>query len=144
MNTNGVRYIGTTDDTTECEKCGRTELRATVVLEWLDADGNGTGDVAYYGSSCAARELSARTGRRTTGAKVLDLARFAARETTERAAAAADRLALYSGPDTVDIFRDRNRQWGTELRSVEWATTSLAEMRATWERDVAEGALLTR
>ena len=48
------RVLGTTDDVTACELCGKPELRGTVILGALDADGNVEGE-AYYGSSCAAK-----------------------------------------------------------------------------------------
>lgn len=41
--------LGTTDDVTTCDCCGRANLKATVVLR------NAEGDVAYYGRSCAAK-----------------------------------------------------------------------------------------
>lgn len=133
MNTNAAtaRYIGTTDDTTACDHCGRVDLKMTVVLELLDAEGNGEGEVVCYGSTCAARALAPR-GIRTTAARVRQDAGFARMQTVERAEYATARLARYAGPDAVALFRDNNRQWGTELRSVEWATQSLAEMVALW------------
>lgn len=45
----------TTGDVTTCELCGRDDLRSTVMLAELDADGSETGDVCHYGSDCAAR-----------------------------------------------------------------------------------------
>jgi hypothetical protein len=56
------RYIGITDECTECENCHKPELRSTVVIMPLDADGNDEGDPVHYGSSCAARALSVRGG----------------------------------------------------------------------------------
>lgn len=53
------RVKGTTDDVTECAYCGRQELKGTVVLEVLDADGTPQG-VTYFGTGCAAT-----AGRRT-------------------------------------------------------------------------------
>lgn len=53
------RVIGTTDEVTTCEYCGRVELKGTVVLEVLDVDGNRE-DTVYYGTGCAAT-----AGRRT-------------------------------------------------------------------------------
>ena len=47
--------LGTTDDITTCELCGRSDLRSTVVLDVLDAEGMKTGDLVYYGSDCAGR-----------------------------------------------------------------------------------------
>ncbi|WP_030248314.1 hypothetical protein [Streptomyces sp. NRRL S-455] len=49
------RVIGTTDESTECDLCGKVELKATVMLVPLDADGNDDGDVCYFGTSCAAK-----------------------------------------------------------------------------------------
>jgi hypothetical protein len=66
------RYLGVTDECVECQQCGRTELRSTVVLAILDTDGN-TEDVTYYGSSCAARVL----GVEGDGRAVLQAARNA-------------------------------------------------------------------
>lgn len=64
------RVIGTTDESTECDLCHRVELKATVMLLPLDADGNADGEVAYFGRSCAAkaagwtvRELNANIKR---------------------------------------------------------------------------------
>lgn len=53
------RVRGTTDDVTTCDNCGREELKSTVVMEVLDADGN-TEDVIYAGCDCAAK-LAKRT-----------------------------------------------------------------------------------
>ncbi|PXY20844.1 hypothetical protein [Prauserella muralis] len=52
---NAYRVNGTTADVTECELCGRVELKGTVVLEALDVEGIGTGEVVYFGAQCAAR-----------------------------------------------------------------------------------------
>lgn len=79
------RVKGTTNDVTECAYCGRQELKGTVVLEVLDADGNAEG-VTYFGTGCAAT-----AGRRTvkeikTEAKSADAAaRIAERDASEEA-----------------------------------------------------------
>jgi hypothetical protein len=49
------RVKGTTDDVTECELCGKEELKGTVMLVPLDAEGNEDGGVSYFGTSCAAK-----------------------------------------------------------------------------------------
>ncbi|MER7433153.1 hypothetical protein ABT341_00335 [Pseudonocardia alni] len=83
------RYLGITDECVKCERCGKAELKSTVVLAILDADGN-VDAVTYYGSSCAARALSlGRGGAR----KVLDDARAAHRDTIARADDARRMLA---------------------------------------------------
>lgn len=53
--TKAYRVTGTTDEVTACELCGKVELKGTVMLVPLDADGNADGDVSYFGTSCAAK-----------------------------------------------------------------------------------------
>lgn len=72
----GFRFIGTTDECIECQRCGKTELKSTVVLEILDEDGNG-GEYTYFGSTCAAKALTEMDGRKRTGASVLKSAALA-------------------------------------------------------------------
>ena len=52
---------GLTDEVTECEICGKPELKGTVRLVLVDADGNDDGEI-YAGVTCAAR----RAGRKAT------------------------------------------------------------------------------
>jgi hypothetical protein len=49
------RVTGTTDDVTTCELCHKPELKGTVMLVPLDAEGNEDGEVCYFGTSCAAK-----------------------------------------------------------------------------------------
>jgi hypothetical protein len=49
--TQNLRAVGMTDEQTECDACGRMELRGTVIL----ADDNG--EVGRYGTTCAGRML---------------------------------------------------------------------------------------
>jgi hypothetical protein len=46
-----VKFLGTTDDVTTCDCCGRKDLKSTVALSFDDAD------PAYYGTTCAAHAL---------------------------------------------------------------------------------------
>jgi hypothetical protein len=71
------RMHGISDDTDTCEICGKVELRRVVMLQVLDADGNPE-ELIYAGTTCAARKL-AKSGTRTTAAKVRDAAGDAAR-----------------------------------------------------------------
>lgn len=50
------RLLGICDDVTACDCCGKQELKCTMALEELDADGNAVGEV-YYGRDCGARAL---------------------------------------------------------------------------------------
>lgn len=47
-----MKILGINDDVTTCECCGRTNLKATVVLETEH------GDIRHYGRDCAARSLT--------------------------------------------------------------------------------------
>lgn len=149
--TTTARFIGTTDDVVECERCGKPDLRATVILELLDADGNGEG-IAYYGSTCAARALTDR-GERTTGARVLKAARAARARTLDAADLARERLANYGlpvdgEPTPAELERAALRfaTWHSHAR---WAATAdwtacVDEMLADARRCIAEAALLER
>jgi hypothetical protein len=93
--TTAFRYLGVTDDCTTCEHCGRSDLKSTVVLQILDADGNPE-SVAYYGSHCAATALKIRGGSRA----VLAAATSARQQTLTRAAEARNALGFYGLPWT--------------------------------------------
>jgi len=85
------RVLGTTDDVTTCELCGKPELCGTVILGALDADGNVEG-TAYYGSACAAKAAGWTTKAVRAGVKrAADEAAETAR--AERAAKAAAEYA---------------------------------------------------
>lgn len=56
------RVMGTTDDCTTCDRCGKPHLKNTIILGLLDADGN-IEDVVYYGSTCARRALGVQKSR---------------------------------------------------------------------------------
>lgn len=57
---------GTTDDVTTCQICGKPELKGTVILAILDADGNAE-DVTYAGTTCAAKAARGRGANVTAG-----------------------------------------------------------------------------
>jgi len=122
------RFLGTTDDVIQCERCGKDELRSTVVLEVLDADGNAE-DVTYYGSTCAARVLTERTGRKHTGPKVLAEARAALTQLQNRMESARRLLAHYAAVEADDAaflaaVKDAHRtHWRMDgYSSAEWLT----------------------
>jgi hypothetical protein len=53
---NGYRVLGTTDDVTTCECCGRADLKGTVALQWT-LDGEDVGGPVFFGCVCAARAV---------------------------------------------------------------------------------------
>jgi len=145
------RYIGTTDDLTECEQCGRVDLRCTVVLEVLDADGNGEG-VTYYGSSCAARALGVRGG----GAAVRQAAQYAGEQTKRNAADARAMLAHYGLPEAGEVSDDTlaaavaryitahaTARWAADKSAADWRAMVL-DMIARKRAALAEAALIER
>jgi hypothetical protein len=98
------RYVGVTDECVVCQKCGKPNLRSTVVLAFLDADGNEE-EYTYYGSTCAARALNV-TGR-SAGARVLGLARAAHRALVLAAYDGRRMLADYGLPETGGLTPDQ-------------------------------------
>jgi hypothetical protein len=80
------RVLGTTDDVTTCEICGKDDLKSTTMVATLDPDGNEAG-MTYAGSDCAAK----RTG--WTQKQVKDAAKAADRAAAE----ALDALANEAG-----------------------------------------------
>lgn len=63
------KVLGIDRDRTDCECCGKTGLKLTVILGSLDADGNVMGQL-WFGRDCAARA----TRLRRTGAAMESLA----------------------------------------------------------------------
>lgn len=122
------RFVGTTDECIECQRCGKTDLRSTVVLAVLDADGNEQ-DITYYGSSCAARVLG-RTGRGAS-ARVLAEARAAHAELAAAAQDGRTLLAFYgvdehSNREEVEAaaakyaHQHRHAMWAPRLTTTDW------------------------
>lgn len=99
------RYIGTTNDIVECEKCGKADLRCTVIIVPLDAEGNDNGDPCYYGSTCAARALAVRGG----GAAVRRAANGARLMTLMAAHDAVRMLRFYGLPLDGEMTDDQRR-----------------------------------
>ena len=48
-----MNVLGITDERTECECCGKTNLKCTVAIE----DSEGTGNIVYFGRDCASRKI---------------------------------------------------------------------------------------
>lgn len=83
------RVLGTTDDVTTCELCGRDELKGTIRLGVLDADGNVEGTV-YYGASCGAKAAGWTTKDVRKAATAADRAAAEAARAERAAKAEAD------------------------------------------------------
>lgn len=88
------RLYGTTDDVTTCQWCFKPDLKGTVMIQPLDLDGN-PGELIYAGSTCAAKLLAEQYGVKTTGRKLLDLARGADRKRREAVEHSRAMVAYY-------------------------------------------------
>ena len=66
------KALGTSDDVTTCDLCGRDDLKSTIALQQLDIDGNAVGEVVYYGSDCGARATGWTQADVTKAAKNAD------------------------------------------------------------------------
>lgn len=109
------RYIGVTDECVECQKCGKADLKSTVVLAFLDEEGNDEGDVTYYGSTCAARALAAKgVCVKGGGAAILQAARWRTEHLRHEATEARQQLAKYGLPEEKVELTPR------EWRPIRW------------------------
>jgi hypothetical protein len=86
------RIIGTTDEITTCSQCGREGLSHTVVIDFVDADGNAEGELDYFGSDCATKIFTGKKARQIeTEARKADAARRAAEREARWVASEAER-----------------------------------------------------
>jgi hypothetical protein len=77
-----VKWLGTTDDVTTCDHCGKRNLKNTVALS-IDE-----GEPVYYGVDCAARALSRSQKEVRSESRKADRAKWEAEQ--RRRAAAED------------------------------------------------------
>lgn len=119
MTTTAYRVLGTTDDVTKCDQCGREGLTHTVALS-IGEDGT-----AYYGSTCAANALSGRVGSTFTRA---DVERAA--DEAQRSAAAGMYAAMADARATrAEILKS----WGVNMRTATAQQLADATRRAYGE-----------
>lgn len=78
-----VVAVGTSEDVTTCEQCGRTDLRRTVHLKYLDSEGNDQGE-AYFGTQCAASAVGGTAKEWGLKAAEADIKRASAVESSRR------------------------------------------------------------
>ena len=80
-------------DNERCECCGKENLKRTVAIGTLDANGDWLGDVAHYGTTCAAKCLTARRHDYQGSQRVVD----------RRIAADAKKLREQRGRKLVEV-----------------------------------------
>src|SRR5688572_16107327 len=120
------RVKGTTQDVTDCAH-GHTNLKKTVILATLDADGTETG-IIHLGVDCAARVM------RTTETRIRNTAATADAERAEKVAWATDLIAVYGPVEgdiraTATVFFGRNPHMRDRVRASVWVGTQLAKAR---------------
>jgi len=91
------RVRGTTDDVTECQICGKPELKGTVILDILDADGN-IEDITYAGTTCAGRLTSTPAKRIRQQAGMADYA------AAQRVEWAQEKVAAFAAAEHDDAL----------------------------------------
>lgn len=79
-----LTFLGTTDEVTTCECCGKQGLKCTVAVS-LES-----GDALYFGVTCAARALSCKAVDVRHGAAAADRAKEKLASEAARAAFAAE------------------------------------------------------
>lgn len=149
-----VRFLGFTDVVLACDHCAKPDLRRTVVLELLDDDGNGTGEVVHYGTTCAARALADRGADQGNAARVVRLAEEAHHATIEAARDSASQLRFYGVPLAGRITATQvlavairyaeahaAARWHTDTTAAGWCAL-VEEMIARRQAAIADAALL--
>ncbi|MDX3551020.1 hypothetical protein PV729_04405 [Streptomyces europaeiscabiei] len=149
------RVKGTTDEVTTCELCGKQELKGTVVMATLDADGNEEA-VCYFGVSCAAKAAGWTQHEVKAGVKVAkDAERERIRAEREAMWAAQRKFleewymanygtsslheaAKLAGMSTVRLSGEAIHAYREFQRAAEAPTTEPAEKEGTSSTDYRE------
>jgi len=128
------RVKGTTDDVTECQICGKPELKGTVILDILDEDGN-VEDITYAGTTCAGR-LTGTAARHVRRAAELADCKAAQRLEWAREKIAAFAAAEHDDVLLAEVFFGRNpaqrARWTAERAAADarWFLAVSREMLA--------------
>ena len=78
-------FLGTTDEVTTCDCCGKADLKLTVAI--MDDE---RGETLYFGTTCAARALKIGVKEVKAGAAAADRAKAEARRAEQAAKHAAE------------------------------------------------------
>jgi len=93
--TSRYALLGLDDEVTACELCGKADLKCTMALSELDADGNELG-IVRFGRDCGARALGWRVSA--------DRAEKIARGTATMRGADSDRIFWATGGNTGALY----------------------------------------
>lgn len=124
------KVLGTTTDVTDCQLCGRTDLKGTIALAPLDVDGNQAGETVYYGSDCGAKAAGWTQKDIRQKAKSADDAR-AREEQIRRTAARRVEDARWQS------WLDAQQTGKTERIEQIQALGGLAKARAQYQKEMA-------
>lgn len=120
---------GFTDDVTDCQHCGRTDLKGTVRMEALSADNESMGD-CYMGVVCAAR---------MAGRKAAEIRTEANRADRERRAALVAAWNAWRDAQVYEYCARRDAALGRDvnpMQCIEWSRTPAAKAGdAAWLAD---------
>jgi len=75
---NKYTYLGTSDEVTTCDCCGKSELKSTVAISDDDA-----GETVYFGSTCAAKALKVQLADVKRGTAAADRAKEEAKRAAQ-------------------------------------------------------------
>jgi hypothetical protein len=114
------RVLGTTDEVTECEHCGRVDLKGTIILGIIDIDGS-VEDRTYFGAVCGARAAGKPVKELRKEAASADFARGAEARRARFLAREAEDAAFLDWCETT---------YGTRVRVVSATNKSIHQLRA--------------
>lgn len=112
-----AKILGITEDRTECDCCGKTDLKRTVAIEHED------GRIGYYGTSCAAKILKWDAATVTKTARTAEKQRHIERE-----------RFISEHPLTKEAyvdFKSLRALYPADIRPMEWLEIS-KEHRVKW------------
>lgn len=126
----GWQIIGITDERTECEVCGKIELRSTVLLELED------GSQIYAGTTCAARKVRVTTGKMRTAIDAFVVQREIERSRNRRVARDIVRVlgGCQGGREMFHAWRAEFPEGEPFMRPANKFSECL-----TWARQILEG-----
>jgi hypothetical protein len=106
------QFLGTTDEHTSCDCCGKKDLKSTVAIRNLE-----TGEDLFFGVTCAARALNLQVAEVRKGTSTADKAARVAKQSAERdAAIAAYRAARAAREAKIGEMLRRERAEYAERR----------------------------
>jgi hypothetical protein len=106
-------FLGTTDERTTCDCCGKSELKSTVAIRNLD-----TGEDLFFGMTCAARALKLQVAEVRKGVTAANKAVRVAKQSAARDAAIAAYKAARAAREAEisEMLRRERAEYAERLR----------------------------